>query len=51
MAEVDAEAVGGVAAGAGQAAGVEHGQEVGVAGALIQKVGEREVHGAAPRRE
>jgi hypothetical protein len=42
---VDAEAVGGAAAGAGQAAGVEHGQKLGVAGALIHQVGEREVHG------
>jgi CubicO group peptidase (beta-lactamase class C family) len=50
VAAVDAEAVG-AAAGAGQAAGVEHGQELGVTGALIQQVGEREVHGAAPRRE
>jgi hypothetical protein len=51
VAEVDAEAVGGLAARAGQAAGVEHGQELGVAGALIHQVGKREVHGEAPRGE
>jgi hypothetical protein len=50
MAAVDAEAVGGAATGAGQAGGVEHGQELGIAGALVHQVGEREVHGEAPRR-
>jgi hypothetical protein len=45
MAAVDAEAVGGAAAGAGQAAGVEHGEELLVAGVLIHQVGEREIHG------
>jgi hypothetical protein len=30
---------------------VEHGDELGVAGALVHQVGEREVHGEAPRRD
>jgi hypothetical protein len=47
MAAVDPEAVGGAAARAGQAAGVEHGDELGVAGALVHQVGEREVHGGS----
>ena len=47
VAAVDAEAVGGAAAGAGQPAGVEHRDELGVAGVLVHQVGEREVHGGS----
>jgi hypothetical protein len=47
VAAVDAEAIGGTASGAGQPAGVEHGEELGVAGALVHQVGEREVHGGS----
>jgi hypothetical protein len=45
MAAVDAEAVGGAAARAGQSVGVEHGEELPVAGVLVHQVGEREIHG------
>lgn len=49
MAAVDAEALGGAAAGAGQAGGVEHGEELGVAGVLVHQLGEREIHrGSSP---
>jgi hypothetical protein len=41
---VDAEAVGGAAAGAGQPVGVERRDEPGVAGIFVHQVGEREVH-------
>jgi hypothetical protein len=47
-AAVDAQAVGRPAAGAAEPAGVEEPQEAVVAGALVQQVGDREVHGQPP---
>jgi hypothetical protein len=47
MAAVDAEPFLLAAAWASQTAGVEHGEELGVAGILIHQVGEREVHGGS----
>jgi hypothetical protein len=47
VAAVDAEAIGGTAAGAGRPSGVEGREELGVAGVLVHQVGEREVHGGS----
>jgi hypothetical protein len=48
MAAMDAEAVAGPAAGAGQAGGVEPVQELGVAGVLVQELDQGEVHRCGP---
>jgi hypothetical protein len=45
MAAVDVQAVACPAARAGQAVGVQPGEELGVAGILVHQLGEREVHG------
>jgi hypothetical protein len=49
MAAVDAEAVGDAATRAGQAAGVQQGDEPVVTGPLVHQVDQREVHGRVPR--
>lgn len=51
MTPVDAEAIGGAAAGASQAGGAEGREELGVAGVLAHQVGDREVHGASSPAE
>jgi hypothetical protein len=48
VAAVDTEAVAGAATGAGQTAGVEQVQELGVAGVLVEELDQGEVHRCDP---